>query len=88
MAPGDALALDVHVVSDLRHALAACVVTATLSWDGGQHEWRWAGDVDADACVRIGTVEAVVPAVPGALTLTLELAGPVQATNRYDARVT
>ena len=88
VAPGDALALDVHVVSDLRHALAACVVTATLSWDGGQHEWRWAGDVDADACVRIGTVEAVVPAVPGALTLTLELAGPVQATNRYDARVT
>ena len=27
---------------------------ARLSWPGGDHGWRWRGDVAADACVRVG----------------------------------
>jgi beta-mannosidase len=82
-APGDAVALDVHVVSDLRRPLDGAVVTARLSWPAGRHEWRWKGDVPADTCVRIGTVSFVVPH-DGELTLDLDLvASDVMASNRY-----
>jgi beta-mannosidase len=73
VAPGDALALDVHVVSDLRVAVDDARVTARLEWPGGRHEWRWAGDVPADSCVRVGTLQAVVPEADGPLRLDLEL---------------
>jgi beta-mannosidase len=73
VAPGDALALDVHVVSDLRVAVDDARVTARLEWPGGCHEWRWAGDVPADSCVRVGTLQAVVPEADGPLRLDLEL---------------
>ena len=42
--PGDALGLDVHVVSDLRRELHDAEVTAHLAWPGGGHRWRWRGD--------------------------------------------
>jgi beta-mannosidase len=71
--PGDALALDVHVVSDLRVELDNARVTARLEWPGGGHEWRWSGDVPADACVRVGTLQAVVPEADGPLRLDLGL---------------
>ncbi|HUF32306.1 MAG TPA: hypothetical protein VMN58_03740 [Acidimicrobiales bacterium] len=88
VAPGDALALDVHVVSDLRRPLTA-TVTATLAWDGGERTWRWEGEVAADAVARVGTVEAVVPDEPGALTLTLTLRSPdATADNRYESTIT
>jgi beta-mannosidase len=73
VAPGDALALDVHVVSDLRVAVDDARVTARLEWPGGCHEWRWAGDVPSDSCVRVGTLQAVVPEADGPLRLDLEL---------------
>jgi beta-mannosidase len=83
LAPGAALALDVHVVSDRRTPLDG-EVTARLSWTGGDHRWRWRGEVAADACARAGTVSFVVPDAPGPLTLDLDLvAGDVAATNRY-----
>ncbi len=71
--PGDALALDVHVVSDLRVELDNARVTARLEWPGGGHEWRWSGDVPADACVRVGALQAVVPEADGPLRLDLGL---------------
>ena len=37
----------------------------TCRWPGGDHGWRWRGDVAADACVRVGTVQFVVPDAPG-----------------------
>jgi beta-mannosidase len=73
--PGDALALDVHVVSDLRTPLDGLTCTATLSWLGGAHRWRFAGDVPADGCVRVGTLQLEVPDAPGPLTLDLEVIG-------------
>ena len=81
--PGETLALDVHVVSDLRTALADCEVSAHLRWDGGEHAWRFGGDVPPDACERIGTLQVVVPDAAGDLVLDLALSGPVTASNRY-----
>lgn len=59
--PGAPLALDVHVVSDLRRPIDDATVTARLTWPGGSHGWRWVGDVPADGCVRVGTLQLVVP---------------------------
>jgi beta-mannosidase len=90
VAPGQALALDVHVVSDLRTSLDAAVVSARFSWPGGDHRWRWQGDVGADACVRVGTISFVVPTVEatGPLSLDLRLeTGEVEATNHYEADI-
>ena len=82
--PGDTLALDVHVVSDLRHAIDDARVSARVSWDGGSHDWHWGGDVPADSCVRVGTLSVVVPDVPGELAIELRLG---EITNRYDAAI-
>ncbi len=76
VAPGQPLPLDVHVVSDLRTALADVEVRAALRWTGGSQHWRFAGEVPADDCVRIGTLAIEVPDAPGPLELTLELTGP------------
>ena len=74
-APGDALALDVHVVNDRREPLARATVTVTAEWMGGGHTWRFHGDVDADSCARVGTVQFVVPDAIGPLALHLALVG-------------
>lgn len=84
---GDTLALDVHVVSDRRIPLADVTVAAVLGWDGSERRWRWRGEVPADACVRVGTVQAVVPDAPGALVLTLDLDGPEAASNTYTSTI-
>jgi hypothetical protein len=81
--PGTVLDLDVHVVSDLRHALDGCAVTAILRWDGGDRAWVFGGDVGADECVLVGHIETEVPATRGPMTLLLTLDGPVHATNAY-----
>ena len=85
-APGDAIALDVHVVNDLRKPVRG-QVRAELRWPTGGHVWRWEGDVPEDGCVRVGTVQAVVPDVPGALSLTLALTGEAAYANRYESRI-
>jgi beta-mannosidase len=87
-APGDDVALDVQVVSDRREALTELVVDAHVTWSGDEHRRAWTGDVPADGCVRIGTLDFVVPDAPGPLTLELSLVGPgVEATNRYDSEI-
>ena len=86
--PGQPLALDVHVVSDLRTELAG-EVAATLAWPGGEHRWGWEGVVGPDSCARVGTMQAIVPDATGELTLHLELsAGEMTAINRYVSRIT
>ena len=80
---GAALALDVHVVSDVRRLLEDTVCTAKLSWPGGSHAWRWGGDVPPDSCVRVGTIQFVVADAPGELWLDLVVEhGDEIATNR------
>ena len=86
--PGEAIALDVHVVNDLRTPLTGMVVHARLSWPGGGHTWGWTGDAPADSCVLVGTVQAVAPDAEGPLTLELTLAGDgAKAENRYESDV-
>lgn len=73
---GEAIALDVHVVSDLRVPVEDLEVHATLRWDGGEHRWRFAGAIAADTVARVGTLQIEVPDAPGPVTLDLELTGP------------
>ncbi|HMC41786.1 MAG TPA: hypothetical protein VKI20_02155 [Acidimicrobiales bacterium] len=81
---GQPLSVQIHVVSDLRHALPGATVTARLSGPGLERDWRWSGEVPADECVRVGALRAAAPDCPGPLTLDLELrADEVRATNRY-----
>ncbi|MEY2417180.1 MAG: beta-mannosidase, partial [Ilumatobacteraceae bacterium] len=83
VAVGAALALDVHVVSDVRRLLEDTVCTAKLSWPGGSQAWRWGGDVPPDSCVRVGTIQFVVADAPGELWLDLVVEhGDEIATNR------
>ena len=89
--PGDALALDVHVVSDLRTPLDGVTATVVARWPGGEHTWRASGDVPADACVRVTTIQLVVPDAPGPLTLDLALVDAddeALATNQDATEVT
>ncbi|CAN5284020.1 glycoside hydrolase family 2 TIM barrel-domain containing protein [soil metagenome] len=74
--PGDTLALDVHVVSDLRVPVVGVEVAARLGWDGGEQRWRFGGDVDTDTVVRVGTLQIEVPDRVGPLRLDLSLIGP------------
>jgi beta-mannosidase len=71
--PGDAIALGVHVVSDLRAPLTDARCQVSLSWIGGIRTWRFAGDVDADTCARIGTISTTAPDGSGPLFLDLDL---------------
>jgi hypothetical protein len=85
VAPGDTLALDVHVVSDLREPIEGAVVDATVRWADGSRTWRWGGDVPADGCVRVGTITLVVPDAPGPLSIELGLGEVI--VNAYSSSV-
>ena len=88
LTPGQALALDVHVVSDLRVQVDDAEVSAHLRWAGGERTWRWRGDIPADACQRVGTVQVVVPEGPGPVELVLHgRLGEREAHNRYTSTI-
>jgi beta-mannosidase len=85
---GAPIALDVHVVSDLRTPIEGARATARLVWPGGEHRWDWEGDIPPDSCVRVGTIQAIAPDRPGPVALELALDGAdLKATNRYDTHV-
>jgi beta-mannosidase len=80
--PSALVELDVHVVSDLRRPLPGARVVARL----GEERFGWEGLVPADACVRVGTVRAALPAKPGPVRLLLSLTadnGALTARNEY-----
>ena len=86
---GQPVALDVHVVSDRRDLIDRAEVTAKLAWSGGDHAWRWSGEIPADTCARVGTLQLVVPDAPGPVGLDLELRLPdgEVVTNRYESAI-
>ena len=85
---GQALALDVHVVSDLRTQVDDAEVTAELQWEGGRRTWRWHGDIPADGCQRVGTIQIVVPDVPGPVVLDLHCDHDGRhVENRYEGTI-
>lgn len=86
---GDELRLDVHVVNDRREPLTDAIAEVVAEWPGGEHTWRFAGDVEADAVALVGTIELTVPDTLGALTLRLRLAtGDATIDNRYRSAIT
>lgn len=88
--PGDRVEADVHVVSDLRAPLTDAEATAVLHWPGGEKRWRFAGEVPADSCIRIGRISHSLPADTAGGPLVLNLAvhsAEGGATNTYTSRV-
>ena len=87
--PEERLALDVHAINDLRTAVDPAVVEIVATWAGGERRWRFGGSIDADECVKVGTIELEVPHTLGALTfdLTLTAAG-ISVRNHYASVVT
>lgn len=82
--PGEAIGVDVHVISDLRHPLEGGGVTARLHWADGGEDRFWTGDIATDACQLVGRLETTAPPMTGPLTLDLEFeCGDVGARNRY-----
>ena len=81
--PGDELALDVHVVNDLRSAgwPVPPPSPATCTWRGGKRQWKFRGDVDADAVALRRTPRPHGPHAPGDLLLGLALTGRDGADN-------
>ncbi len=59
--PGAGLSLDVHVVNDLLEELAGAVVEARLAWPGGGRKWLFGGDVAANSCCFVGTLNCTLP---------------------------
>jgi beta-mannosidase len=87
--PGDRLALDIHLISDLHAPIDFAVVDATACWAGGEQRWRFGGPVPADDVVKVGRIDLVVPDTLGELSLELEMtAEPHHSTNRYTTAVT
>ena len=88
---GDPIALDVHTVSDLREPLEGAVARVVLSWPGGgRRSWRFAGEVPADSCVRIGTIAETIPAGTPSGEIRLELSlrwDGGETANAYSSRV-
>lgn len=85
VAPGEKVALDVHVVSDLRAPIEAAKVHASIEWDGGSLEWTFGGDIDADSVVKVGDVDFVVPDIAGRVLVTLRLEGaPDPVESHYE----
>ena len=89
VSPGQQLHLDIHVVNDLREPIDAATVDVVATWPGGERRWRFGGDVGADECVKVGTLELDVPDTLGALMLALSLsAGDLTAANHYSSAIT
>jgi len=87
VAPGRALALDVHLVSDLRTALLDATVTATARWPGGEVARRWSGGAPADSCVRIGRLRVELPRTArGELEVEVRLEHGPRGNHRDDHR--
>ena len=70
-----------HVANELRRPLAGAVVEARL----GGREWRFTGDVPADALAYVGRVEMPDAVTAAEVTLTHDDVGTV--VNRYGAAV-
>lgn len=84
--PGQMLSLAVHVVSDLHRDLPDAEVTATVADEHGhdRREWKWEGDIAADDCTLVGSIDVTMPFAEGRVVLDLTLeCGEVVATNRY-----
>ncbi len=86
---GSTTALDIHLVSDLRHPLRELEVTARV----GPRSTRWIGGVDADSTSFVGTVPVPGEArrTDGPVAVDIEVLGPdghLLTANRYEVPAT
>ena len=89
VAAGNTIDVDVHVISDLRQPIDFAVVDATMTWPGGERQWRFGGTIPADEVVKVGRLKLPAPDVAGTLWLELRLAaGDVRSENRYMTTLT
>lgn len=93
LAPGEVVALAIHVVNDRREPVAA-TVSVTARGPDGPRQWGFRGEVGADSCELIGRVELVAPDRAGEVLVGVALDGTtasgqhVTATRRAGSRVT
>jgi beta-mannosidase len=81
IAPGTRLSLAVHVVSDLRESLPAAEVEVRVSGPDLDQVQRFAGEIPADSCTRVGQVVFAVPERWGDVIVTADVrSGDHQAT--------
>ncbi len=87
--PGDAVLLDVHIVSDLPRPLENVVVLASLETPTGVEQWAWRGEVAPDSVARLGSINWIVPEAGGVVELSLEARSGdhVLADNGYRAHI-
>ena len=89
VAPGETIALDVHVVNDLREPIEQAEITITAKWAGGSRQWRYGGEIAADEVGFVGNVALAVPDTLGALTFDIVLESPAHhAQNHYSSVIT
>ena len=87
--PGETVAIDVHVVNDLREPIEQAEITITAKWAGGSRQWRYGGEIAADEVSFVGTVALAVPDTLGALTFDIVLESPAHhAQNHYSSVIT
>ena len=85
---GETVDVDVHVVSDLRHALDFAVVDAVVSWAAGEQRWRFGGAIPADDVVKVGRIRFDVPDAGSRIELDLTLtSGDVTSRNHYTTTI-
>lgn len=87
VAPGDRIALDVHVVNDLRTTVTDATLHAQLRWSNGSHDWKFTGTAEPDSVSRISVLQFVVPDAPGDLWLDLTLEGDDLAITNRDQTI-
>jgi beta-mannosidase len=78
--PGARISLDVHVVNDLLEELAGAVVEARLAWPGGSRKWSFGGDVAANSCSYVGTLNCTLPQ---RAALEADTGGPMSDGSRW-----
>lgn len=83
--PGDFLVLGIHAINDSFISYNDMIVSAHLLYGSERrHVWTWQGDLPADGCVRVGSIEVEVPDIDDAIVIDLDLDGDgVSVRNRY-----
>ncbi len=70
---GEQLTVAIHAVSDLRRRIEDVSVRVRAECGTWSVERRWVGDLPADSCEHVGTLDVEVPDITGLLTVDVEL---------------
>lgn len=72
--PGTRLRPSIHVVNDLHRDLGIVTLTARFAVNGQHYDSSFEGEIPADSCVKVATLDWTIPATArGNLELALEL---------------